>query len=67
MIFKHMEPGMKQNFNRFAFFLLLVFCAIGIHAQDERIVFKVGDMAPPFHLEAILQAPVAFAYRLTLL
>lgn len=52
------EPGMTQNFNRFAIFILLVLSAFGIHAQDEPTIFKVGDMAPPFHLEAILQAPV---------
>jgi uncharacterized protein (TIGR03435 family) len=58
MIFKSKELGMTKNFNRFAFFTFLVLSAFGIHAQDEPAVFKVGDMAPAFHLEAVLQAPV---------
>jgi len=58
MIFEYKEHGMTQYFNRFAIFILLVFSVYGIHAQDETTVFKVGDMAPPFALEAILQAPV---------
>jgi uncharacterized protein (TIGR03435 family) len=58
VIFKSKEPGMTQNIKMLTIFILLVLCTFGIHAQDERTVFKVGDMAPPFHLEAILQAPV---------
>lgn len=49
---------MKRNFKLLAIFMLLIFDAYGIHAQDEPTAFKVGDMAPPFTLEAILQAPV---------
>lgn len=58
MIFKSKEPGMRQYFKMLAIFILLASSAFGFQVQDEPTVFRVGDMAPPFHLEAILQAPV---------
>ncbi len=39
--------------------LLLFFVVAGIHAQEGRPPTKVGDPAPPLHLEMLLQAPEA--------
>ena len=49
---------MKRKFILLAIFTPLIFNANGIHAQDEQTAFKVGEMAPPFALEGILQAPI---------
>jgi len=40
------------------FFVLLLLVA-GMYAQDKRPPVKVGDPAPPLHLEALMQAPEA--------
>ncbi|MGA2532566.1 MAG: TIGR03435 family protein [Candidatus Aminicenantales bacterium] len=40
-------------------FLILLLLAAGMYAQDKRPPVKVGDPAPPLHLEALLQAPEA--------
>ncbi len=44
-----------------AIFILLVFFSIGLQGKDDPPLFEVGDIAPPFSLEAILQAPVKAA------
>jgi uncharacterized protein (TIGR03435 family) len=38
--------------------ILLPLLVAGVYAQDGRPPMKVGDPAPPLHLEALLQAPL---------
>ena len=42
------------------FLIFLLFIWILIYGQEEGQALKVGDPAPPFHFEKLMQAPKGF-------
>ena len=44
--------------------ILLIFCCLNLYAQEKSPALKLGDAAPPFSLEKLLQAPENFDGKL---
>ena len=45
-------------------FVLLIVCCLSLYTQEKSPVIKVGDAAPPFSMEKLLQAPDNFDGKL---
>jgi len=54
------ERPKEKLFSRKALFILLLFLSLKFYAQEKSPAIKIGDPAPPLHLEALLQAPKEF-------